>query len=571
MDETNLLEGLDIELPAEVPSQGELSHQAPLIEGPGNELERQFLGPYELIARIGHGGVAIVYRARHMHPGYAHQLLAIKVLHEHLSQDPKVIELFRREARVLSLIKHPNVVETSEAGVQDGRMFLVMEYIDGRDLENLLWRVRQLNLQVPQAILLHVVAEILRGLDYAHALRDFDNTALDLVHRDVNPANVFIAFDGRVKLGDFGVTSVMAAPNKRPGEVAGKVGYFSPEQLAGETTQKTADLFAVGVMLFEILSGQRLFEATTPEASMRKNAAAKVPDLRALAPQVSEGLIEVTLKALARRPADRFQTANDMLAALAPYLAERRAVTLALRSLMRTAFVLDHSRELTLRQRLHGVGPRHRAVPIVDIITTEAEAQRALAQLLEREGLIPRVHVSVESLYTAQAKQPAPVVLWGLQAEEVAPGHSPGTALPQAHVIAMGRSLDADAIAWAINLGAEDLLFRPLPPERVLNAVRAGVAAREQLRAQEPPIVPQRLRMLVITDDLQLLGDWHKEFGAQGYQVAHVTSIDRALLQTERRSYELVVVDTRGAPPDLGPFIEAYRNAPAWAPCPCCF
>jgi len=563
VDAETFLDGLDFELPFHNPEGlSEPPGELPLIEGPGNILERQFLGPYELISRIGHGGVAIVYRARHMHPSYAERPMAIKVLHQHLCDDVQVIELFRREARVLSLIKHPNVVETFEAGVEDGRMFLVMEYVDGRDLENLLWRARQLGLMVPEAVYLHIVAEVLRGLGFAHNLRDFDDTALGMVHRDVNPANVFIAFDGRVKLGDFGVTSVLTEPSKKHREVAGKVGYFAPEQLSGAAGGPSADLFAVGVMLFEILCGRRLFDADNSDAAMRLNAAAQVPDIRAIRPDISQGLIDVTLRALSRKPQERFQSAGDMLAALAPYLSERRAMTLALRSLMRTAFVLDHGRELQLRERLGAHNRRAAARATVDIVTGEPEAQQALAQLLERDHFIARAHSHAESLYKAQAQAPAQVILWGLSPENVPAGHSPAAALPNAHVIAMGRTLDTATIAWAVNLGAKDLLFRPLPPERVLFAVRAGALSTPPSHGVEGAAVPRKLRMLLVTADKALLEQWRREFLPQGYQVAHASSLEEAHGGAMKRSFELCVIDLNVAPGGYTAFIEAYRAAP---------
>jgi DNA-binding response OmpR family regulator len=562
VEHENLLEGVDIDLPWTPHTPLDSPTALPLFEGPGNDLERQFLGPYELISRIGSGGVAVVYRARHMHPGYSERPMAIKVLLEHLNQNAQIIELFRREARVLSLIKHPNVIDTFEAGVQDGRMFLVMEYIDGRDLENLLWRAKKLKLQVPQSVYLHVVGEVLRGLAYAHALRDFDDVALGVVHRDVNPANVFIAYDGRVKLGDFGVTSVLVESSKKHREVAGKVGYFAPEQLAGETIDGRADVFAVGVMLFEILTGQRLFDGADTEASMRQNALAQVPDMLALNADLSPGLIGVTLKALAKKVGDRYTSATDMLNALAPYLSDRRAVTLALRSLMRTAFVLDHGREMDLRDRLAHRAPIKTLRPVVDIVMPDVLAQQALAQLLDREGYVARCHTTVQALYAQQSTATAQVILWGLTDDDAPTGHSPGTALPQAHVVAMGRVLDAATIAWGVNLGAEDLLFRPLPPQRVLNAVREGVQRTYARRTPEAAVVPRRLRMLVVSQNPDLIEQWHRELGTQGYQITTASDAEAALLGTCLRSFELVALDMSLMESGFSTFIAHYRAAP---------
>src|SRR6478735_5394120 len=264
----NLLDDLDVAIPEE----GAVA-SAPTGDGGAS----QFVGPYQLIQEVGAGGVARVHRARHIHPQYADKPLAVKVLHEELSKDPKVVALFRREAYLLSLLKHPNVVQTFEAGAQDDRLFIAMEFIDGRDLDNMMLRCQRAKMPIPLPLQMHIIGDVLRALIYAHELCDNDNNILNLIHRDVNPANVFVSFDGRIKLGDFGVASITAGRVERSRELAGKVGYFAPEQLAGDPVDHRADLFDLGVMMFEMLCGARLFDAEDADQAMRLNKRAKIP------------------------------------------------------------------------------------------------------------------------------------------------------------------------------------------------------------------------------------------------------------------------------------------------------
>ena len=244
-----------------------------------------YFGPYQLLGMIGEGAIARVMRASHIHPRYAEQIFALKLLHPQLSQDAQVIELFQREAYVLSLLKHPNIIKTFEAGRHDQQLFIAME---GNDLDNLLLRAKALNFKLPMPIMLYIVEQILNGLSFAHTLCDAEGQLLKFVHRDINPANVFLSYEGEVKLGDFGVASIAAGHVEKNRQIAGKLGYFSPEQLLGDDVDQRADLFSLGVLMFEMFCGVRLFDATDIEQTMRLNAQAKIPKPRKLNADIEE-------------------------------------------------------------------------------------------------------------------------------------------------------------------------------------------------------------------------------------------------------------------------------------------
>jgi len=351
-DSVNFLDGLDIDIPA-APLGVAVATPAPAAEGSAPA----FFGPYQLIQNIGIGGVAKVMRARHIHPMYGETTFAVKILHEDLSRDPRVVALFRNEAYVLAMLNHPNIVRTFEAGVQDDKLFIAMEYIDGRDLDELAQRCKRARQPIPISIILHIIGEILKGLAFAHELADADGNRLNLVHRDVNPANVFLSYDGHVKLGDFGVAAIAAGQVEKNRELAGKIGYFAPEQLEGADVDRRADIFAVGVMLYEVLTGERLFAGDDTDKVMRLNRHAKVPRPSKANPEISSELEVIVLKALERRPCDRYASAHAMLEALTPVLPAAVDMSLAVAALVHKVFLHEHMNELQLREFLAGVGP----------------------------------------------------------------------------------------------------------------------------------------------------------------------------------------------------------------------
>ncbi|RYF10374.1 MAG: response regulator, partial [Deltaproteobacteria bacterium] len=504
----NILDDLDIDLPFEETTTADASASSG-GQGLQGTADGAFFGPYQLIEEVGKGGVASVHRARHIHPQYADRALAVKVLHDSLSRDPMVVSLFRREAYVLSLLKHPGVVQTFEAGETDGRLFIAMEYIDGRDLDAFLFRCQHAKIAVPLPILTHIAGEVLRALIYAHGLRDNDDRRLNLVHRDINPANVFLSYNGQVKLGDFGVASITAGRLEKSRELAGKIGYFAPEQIEGGIVDHRADLFALGAMLFEMVCGTRLFDAEDADQAMRLNRKAKIPRPSKLNPNLPADLERIILKALERRPQDRFASGAEMLAALEPFLPPPQSMRMATASLMRTLFLREHMQETQLRDSMAGRRRPAMRGQLVDIFTTDPAAQRAFADLLTLNNYRVRSHDNLISLTTVIVAELPYAILVDVDQADFNAGdfnaaiQRTGRVIP---IIASCAALDSTAIERAMGVHAGDLLSKPLYTDRVLSSI-CGAATFERpkpfLRVGDK-IGRLRTRVLLVGQDAAL-------------------------------------------------------------------
>lgn len=288
-------------------------------------------GPYTIFERLGEGGMCLVFRARH---DQAQHDCALKVLREDRRQDEKIRDLFITEADLAMLLDHPNLIRTYDAGEAQGRYYIAMELMQAGTLGDLVRHMADKKLPLPQDFVLYFLSEILEGLHSLHEAEGQSGRTLGLIHRDVTPQNIFLSFDGRVILGDFGVALIQAYGDVDPGLVLGKLGYLAPEMVVMEEVDRRADVFAAGVVLFELLTGTRLFDGDDEEAVMGDIAEARVPRPRKVRPSISKGLEGVLLKALSRRPKDRFESAEEMLYALEPYWARPAANPYAIAGLL---------------------------------------------------------------------------------------------------------------------------------------------------------------------------------------------------------------------------------------------
>ncbi|NJK89667.1 MAG: serine/threonine protein kinase [Myxococcales bacterium] len=263
--------------------------------------------------------------------------VALKVLKDAAREDPKVREMFSTESDVARLLDHPNLIRAFEAGDSDGRPFIAMELIEGLTLAGFQRQLRDRDLVIPPDISLFIVTELLEGLHALHETTNEHGEALGLVHRDVTPDNVFVAFDGRVLLGDFGVTHVHAFGDASPDHVVGKLGYFAPELLGDEAFDRRSDLFSVGVVLFELLSGERLFDVTDDDAGLALISEARLPRLTTWWPMIDRDLEATIQRALAKRPRDRHETAEAFAIELEAHWSRAIGNPFSLRSLVSIA------------------------------------------------------------------------------------------------------------------------------------------------------------------------------------------------------------------------------------------
>jgi serine/threonine-protein kinase len=277
-------------------------------------------GKYRFIAALGHGGMADVYLAVAIGPAGFNKLLVIKRLRQSLEGEPEVRAMFLDEARLAARLNHRNVVQTNEVGVVDEQYFIAMEYLDGQPLNRVFARARQEKRPVPLGVALHILCDVLAGLQYAHDLADYDGSPLHVVHRDISPQNVFVTYDGQTKIVDFGIAKARRRMvESAAGVIKGKVSYMAPEQAFSPSSDvdRRADVFSVGVMLWEAIAGKRLWQGLG-DPEIIGNMLKEVPRVRDAVPDVDPELAAISERALARDPDGRYRDASEMRAALLP-------------------------------------------------------------------------------------------------------------------------------------------------------------------------------------------------------------------------------------------------------------
>lgn len=277
------------------------------------------IGKYRIIARLGQGGMATVFLCAAAGPVGFNKLLVLKLLKEELAHDEDFLTMFIDEARLAARLNHANVVQTYEVGIEKGHHFLAMDYLDGQPLHALLRR--QTRAQMPLDVHVRILADTLAGLHYAHGLTDFDGTPLRVVHRDVSPQNVFVTYDGQVKVVDFGVAKAVGAANvTESGVFKGKVSYMAPEQAKGAHVDARADVFSVGVMLWEAIACRRLTHRLTQAEVLAHRMSGAEPSIREVVPDVDPELADICDRAMTNDPQDRYASAQDMRDDLEAYL-----------------------------------------------------------------------------------------------------------------------------------------------------------------------------------------------------------------------------------------------------------
>ncbi len=290
----------------------------------------QMLGKYHLIAEIARGGMGVVYLALVQGPGGFSKLVVVKELKTDLVEDPTFLTMFLDEARLAARLNHPNIVQTNEVGNEGDRHFMAMDYLDGRTYERVRRRAKNAHagsLTLPMQV--HVVCNVLAALEYAHNLADFDGSPLEVVHRDVSPNNVFITFDGHVKVLDFGIAKAADHEHETvAGAVKGKLTYMAPEQARGQKVDRRADVYSVGVILWEAVAGRRLRTGSHAEL-VRTAGGEEAPSVSTIVPDVPYELDAIIARALANNREDRYASAADFHAALEAYLTKQGPVPTA--------------------------------------------------------------------------------------------------------------------------------------------------------------------------------------------------------------------------------------------------
>jgi serine/threonine protein kinase len=278
-------------------------------------------GRYTLLERLAVGGMAEVFRAKITSSHGFEKILVVKRILPHLAADPNFVSMFIDEAKLTAQLTHPKIVQVLDFGEVRGQFFAALEYIDGFDALGLLRVAAQKRVQVPRPLSLFIVSEVLEALDYAHNARDMDGKPMQIVHRDISPSNIFISKRGDVKLGDFGIAHAERRESKtQAGTLKGKYGYMSPEQVVGRPIDARSDLFAVGVVLAELLTGRRLFSAPADLDVLLKVRDVKLDRLDKYGADLPKALDRIVRRSLLKNPGERFASAAEFREALADYL-----------------------------------------------------------------------------------------------------------------------------------------------------------------------------------------------------------------------------------------------------------
>ncbi|NLM39138.1 MAG: serine/threonine protein kinase, partial [Firmicutes bacterium] len=257
---------------------------------------------YEILDKVGDGGMALVYRARDT---LLNRVVAIKVLRDQFASDAEFIERFRREAQAAASLSHPNVVNIYDVGQTEQSHYIVMEYVQGQNLSAIIKEKGALS----EHFVVSVAMQIAKALSHAHQH--------GIIHRDIKPHNILITQDGQVKVTDFGIAQAMSAANlTQTGVVLGSVHYFSPEQARGVNVQTSSDLYSLGVVMYEMLTGRQPFRGDTPIAIALKQIQENPTPLRQYVPELHRGLEQLVMRLMAKEPDQRPRSADEVVSIL---------------------------------------------------------------------------------------------------------------------------------------------------------------------------------------------------------------------------------------------------------------
>ncbi len=276
---------------------------------------------YEIVRLIHAGGMGVVYEAKQFGVRDFVKRVAVKLIGEKHAREAAFVDDFIGEARLVADLIHTNIVQTYHLGQADGSLFIVMELVNGVNLQQLRQQAADQRAIIPRELAVLIASRVCRGLSYAHAKSDPDGVPLHLVHRDVCPKNIMVSFEGDVKLSDFGVAKARGYLKNDDTEVrAGKVDYMSPEQADYQPTDPRSDLFSAGVVLAQLLVGYNVFRAETADACIENIRKLPIPDFRKLSKQIDDRLDHILQRALQRDLKQRYQTAGEMLYDLEHYI-----------------------------------------------------------------------------------------------------------------------------------------------------------------------------------------------------------------------------------------------------------
>ncbi len=339
-------------------------------------------GKYFLIEKLATGGMAEIYTAKTFGVDGFEKLLAIKRILPHCSTDKEFITMLIDEAKLSVLLSHTNIVQVYDLGKVGDDYFISMEFINGINLREALNRCSEHKEKITEDVVVYIISEICKGLDYAHSKKDNEGTALNIIHRDISPQNILISFEGEVKVVDFGIAkAAMNISHTMAGILKGKISYMSPEQALGKPIDCKTDIFSTGLMLYELIMGQKLFTGDTQFEVLKKIRTTRLTD-KSFPSTMPESLKKILAKALAYSIKDRYENAGDFQIDLTRYLYStyNDFTPRKLAKLMRTIFAQEIENKAARKVEEPSIDSRTRSVLI------DSKGQQSIVHRDNEEG-----------------------------------------------------------------------------------------------------------------------------------------------------------------------------------------
>ncbi len=359
---------------------------------------------FEILDRVDVGGMAEIFRARNLENG---QIVAIKRILPTLAGQSDFVKMFVDEAAVCMSLHHPNIVRVDQIGLMSDSLFLSMEYVDGTNLREVLNFASQYSYQIPIAEVVRIAICVLDGLEYAHHARNSKGEPLRLIHRDVSPPNILLGYNGDVKLTDFGlVKSKIQMTRTVPGLIKGKFSYLSPEAAYGESIDLRSDLYAVGIILWEMLTCRPLFNDPVEMKILDLVRKSIIPPIASINPSVPAELESIVLKGLARNRSDRYQTAKEFAADLREFLKNMGNPPSELGKIIAAIKPPKHQeapKEVVAENTTETISDAHDVIPLKELDETEENLfEHSSAELKPVSAEVPAVDRAFDEMPTIQ-------------------------------------------------------------------------------------------------------------------------------------------------------------------------
>lgn len=423
-------------------------------------------GNYYLIEKIATGGMAEIFRAKRRGLEGFEKLVAVKRILPHFSSNDEFISMFIQEAKVAALLTHTNIVQIYDLGKVEDSFYIAMEYVSGRDLRTILKRLRERVFSFNIEQIVYIISKVCAGLDYAHRKKDLKGVELNLVHRDVSPQNILLSYDGDVKIVDFGIAKAASQSSEtRAGVLKGKIAYMSPEQAWGRVLDRRSDIFSAGILLYELLTGDRLFKGDSDLNTLEMVRACRIAPPTHLNQDIPRELETVVLRSLAEDPNLRYQRAGDMQADLEKYLFSGRydPERINLLPAMQHLFEAEIAHEAQIIKEMEELlfpTSRYEEKTLVATVVTEVEAREERLQKVVTLEVTPPP-VAVAPVPGRPAPPPVSIALPAPAAEEplAAPMPKPAAA-PKSKALIGGVAVGL-VLLLVIALGVYKFILSP--------------------------------------------------------------------------------------------------------------